>query len=86
MGVELTLLFGTTLNLIGGRHRARGRIRSELTKAVGVGAKVGLNSRLALPKYAVLGGGDLIRLAYSDSMLPSVVRSSCLRCCMRRVG
>jgi hypothetical protein len=28
---------------------------------------------LALPKYAVLGGSDLIRLAYNDSVLPSVV-------------
>jgi hypothetical protein len=25
-----------------------------------------LSSRLALPKYAVLGGNDLIRLAYND--------------------
>jgi hypothetical protein len=36
----------------------------------------GLSSRLALPKYAVLGGSDLIRLAYNDSVLPSVVNAA----------
>jgi hypothetical protein len=90
MGGELTLLFGTTLHLTGMVDTAReaefGANSQKLWVRLRGSQQVGLNSRLALPKHAVLGGSELIRLAYSDSMLPSVVRSSCLRCCMCRVG
>jgi hypothetical protein len=50
------------------------------------GASKWAELKVGFAKYAVLGGTDLIRLAYNDSVLPSMVDPSCLRCCMRRVG
>jgi hypothetical protein len=76
-GSKPTPLFGTTLNLTGVEDTAQeAEFGVNLQKMYATFARElvsGLNSRLALPKYAVSGGSDLIRLAYSDSVLPSVV-------------
>jgi cholinesterase len=75
-GSELTLSFGTTLNLTGVEDTAQeaefGEYLQKVWATFARGPASGLRSRLALPKYA-LGGSYLIRLAYNDSVLPSVV-------------
>lgn len=76
-GSELTLLFGTTLSFTGVEDTTQeaefGEYLQKMWATFAKGPASGLRSRLALPKYASLGGSYLIRLAYNDSVLPSVV-------------